>query len=58
MLPAVLLHVIEAPQPINTAGYLPAPHSPVRHMNDFVFFIQNVHNLYVSEAPQIIRLSA
>ena len=58
MLPSVLLHVIEAPRPVNASFDTANIDGTVDHVNDRVVLLPHVQNICVAQFAQIIRLAA
>jgi hypothetical protein len=58
VLPSVLLHVIEAPLPIDTSLHRGNFDGFVDNVDYFLFFIENFHNSRISKPPGIVRLPA
>ena len=58
MLSGVLLHVVEAARPVNTAVYVGTFRTAVGNMNNFVAFLAHVEDVCVAELARIMRLPA
>jgi hypothetical protein len=58
MLAAVLLHVIEAPVPVNSSLHCANSNRLVDHLDYFLFFVKHIHDTRISKPPDIVRLAA
>ena len=57
MLPGVLLHVIEAPRPMDAAVYVRTRWLAIDYVQNLVAFIAHVENICIADFTQIVRLS-
>jgi hypothetical protein len=54
----MLLHVIEAPRPVDATENVRTVRAAIDDMNDFVAIVANVEDVCVSDFSQIIWLTA
>ncbi len=58
MLSSVLLHVIEAPRPVNTAIHFRIRRLTINQVKNFVAFVANIENVGVADFAQIVGLAS
>ena len=58
VLPGVLLHMIEAPIPINTSLHRTNFNRLVDNMEHFLFFVDHIDDTRISNQPRIVGLAA
>ena len=58
MLTTVLLHMIEAPIPVNSSLHCSRFDWLVDNVKYFIFFIEHIHNTRIAKPPGIVRLPA
>ncbi len=57
MLAGMLLHVVEAPRPVDAAVHFRICWTAVDDVNDFVAFISDIEDIGVADLPQIVWLA-
>jgi hypothetical protein len=58
MLASVLLHVIEAPLPVNDSLHRANFDGPIDNVDDFIFYIEDIQHTRIPQPSQIVRLAA
>src|SRR5580704_8147125 len=58
MLSRVLLHVIEAPYPIDASLHRAQIDLPVNDVYDFLRVVADIENIRITKFPQVMRLAA
>src|ERR1700688_247225 len=58
VLPGMLLHMIEAPIPIDTSLHRTNFNGLVDNVDHFIFFVDYIHHTPISQSPSVVRLTA
>jgi hypothetical protein len=58
VLASVLLHVIEAPLPINNSLHRSNLYRPIDNVDYLIFFVDHIHDTRTSKVPDVVGLAA